>query len=265
MVRRVAYGIRAGKPRVVCSRTDKGERTGNQVLRKCNPLRADAPCHWAEQKVVVNQGRAMADLNKNVFAKAQLCADFPPAQRLIVVKCIARHARSLRLPVQPQSACTMVNVIMRNDGVNGGVQLNAADFGAVQFLLVVDMVNVVVLNHGENAAKMPGNACLPTVVNVAAADNVAADMRPIPAFQLRLADGVPFILRSMFQPEAAPLVFVIGLKVFAKRNADALALVEFAVFNDPCQTSANASTIRSAITTATRVAVFLFVNPTDLP
>ena len=118
MVRRVAHGIRAGKPRVVCSRTDKGERAGNQVLRKCNPLRADAPCHWAEQKVVVNQGRAMADLNKNVFAKAQLCADFPPAQRLIVVKCIARHARSLRLPVQPQSACTMVNVIMRNDGVN---------------------------------------------------------------------------------------------------------------------------------------------------
>ena len=66
-------------------------------------------------------------------------------------------------------------------------------------------------------------------------------MRPIPAFQLRLADGVPFILRSMFQPEAAPLVFVIGLKVFAKRNANALALVEFAILNDPslCPVRAN--------------------------
>ena len=82
------------------------------------------------------------------------------------------YAGSLCLPVEPDSAGTVVNVVAAVNTVNCGMHFDSTNFGTCKILFVVDMVNVVIFNQRENSAKVSYNTCLATVVNVTAAHNV---------------------------------------------------------------------------------------------
>ena len=65
---------------------------------------------------------------------------------------------------------------------------------AAQLLGVADVVDMAVLNDREYAAHSSYNACLLTMMNMAAAYNMTADPFLCPAVILAPAYGVPFHL-----------------------------------------------------------------------
>ena len=85
---------------------------------------------------------------------------------------VLSYAGSLSLPVQPDSAGTVMNVISAIDTVDCGVHFNSADFRTGKVLLVVDVMNMIIFNQRENSAEVSDNTSLAAVVNVTAADNV---------------------------------------------------------------------------------------------
>ena len=126
-----------------------------------------------------------------------------------------------------------MNVIPAVNDINGRMHLDAADFRAGQILLVVDVVNVVVLNDGEDPAQMTHDAGLSAVVNVAAADDMGADVLLRPSLPLCLDDAVSLRLCAVFQFVEQPAVVIFRLQVFAQGDAGALGIGHLAVLNDP--------------------------------
>ena len=112
-----------------------------------------------------------------------------------------------------------MEVVSPDHYINGRVHLNSADFRAGQVLLVIDVVNVVILYDREHPSQMPYNTGLSAVMNIAAAHNMRTDGFLRPAFHLRLADGVPFRLGTVFQKFGAPFVFIVGLQILAQGNS----------------------------------------------
>ena len=70
-------------------------------------------------------------------------------------------------------------------------------------------------------------------MDVAAAHDVGADGLPVPAVDLRLADGVALRLGSLLEVFPRPAVLVIGLEIFPKADAAALGIGDLAVLDDP--------------------------------
>ena len=60
---------------------------------------------------------------------------------------VLRYARTLRLPVQPKTACAVMNVVAPVNAVDCGVHLDSADFCAGKVLLVVDVMNMIIFNN----------------------------------------------------------------------------------------------------------------------
>src|SRR5699024_3765727 len=109
---------------------------------------------------------------------------------LVVVQQVLGDAGALGLPVTPDAHGAVVDVIAAEGDVDGGVHLDARDLGAAELHHVVDVVDVVVLDEREHAADAADDAALLAVVDVAAADDVAADFLLQPAVVLAAADGV---------------------------------------------------------------------------
>ena len=65
-------------------------------------------------------------------------------RQAVVVEQVSRDARSLRLPVEPNTARAVMDMIMPVNNVYGSMHLNSADFRACKVLLVVYVVDVVV-------------------------------------------------------------------------------------------------------------------------
>ena len=82
------------------------------------------------------------------------------------------NTSSLSLPVQPDSTCTVVNVVAAVNTVDCGMHFNSTDFSTSKILLVIDVVNVVIFNQREYSAKVSYNTCLSAVVDITAAYNV---------------------------------------------------------------------------------------------
>lgn len=80
---------------------------------------------------------------------------------------------------------------------------------------------------------MSHNAGLAAVVDIAAADNMGADVLLCPALPLGLTDGVPLRLRPVLAILGGPLVLVVGLEVLAQRDAAAPGVGDLAVLYDP--------------------------------
>jgi len=79
-------------------------------------------------------------------------------------------------------------MIAADDNVYCSMHLYSGNLGAAKFLHVVDMVNVVVLDYAEDAAHTSDDAALLAMVDVAAADDMAADILLQPAMVLAAAD-----------------------------------------------------------------------------
>ena len=162
--------------------------------------------HFRHHDVVVNERRAVSNLHENVLTFH--AADCPCAVRraLVVVQQILRDARALRLPVAPDAHGAVMDVVAANHHVNRRVQLDARDFRAAELLHVVDVVDVVVLNHGIDRAHTSDDARLLAVVDVAAADDVAADVFLQPTVILPAID-----IFSILRYTKAVLILIVQL------------------------------------------------------
>ena len=60
---------------------------------------------------------------------------------------VLSYASSLSLPVQPDSTCTVMNVVAAVNAVDCGVHFYSADFSSSKILFVVDVMNVIVFNE----------------------------------------------------------------------------------------------------------------------
>ena len=179
----------------------------------------------------------MGNLNEQILAQTQTLHIFGLQQivpgHAVVVEQVAADPGALGLPVQPDAAGAVVEVVAPDDYVDGRVELDAADLGARQIPLVVDVVDVVVLNDGEDAAQVAHDAGLAAVVDVAAPDGVGADGLFAPAVDLGDEGAVPLGLGAVLVFVVGPLVVVALLQVLAQGDAGALGMGDLAVLNDP--------------------------------
>ena len=222
-----------GQPAVVRSGAHLCKGARNQVVDHGHPLGAETAGVIRQQQVVVHQSRAMADLYKQVLPHFQMVDDLCAIRRRIVVEQVPGDTGPLGLPVQPQASGAMVDVVVTDNGIDGGVEFDSGNLRAIQLLLVVDVMDMVVFDQGKGAAQMAHNSRLPAVVNIASPDGVGAYRVLIPALVDRSANHIPFILGTAFSGAVGPFVFVARLQVLADGNTAALCLKHLAVFDHP--------------------------------
>ena len=87
----------------------------------------------------------------------------------------------LCLPVQPDAPEGVVDDVVPDDGVDGGMQLDPSDFGTFEFPLVPNVVDMVVFDDAENSPQVPDDAGLPAVVYDVVSDDVASYVVLVPA------------------------------------------------------------------------------------
>ena len=83
---------------------------------------------------------------------------------------------ALGFPVTPDTHGTMMDVVTAHGNVNSRMHLNTGNFCSAKFHHVVDMVNVVVFDNAEYTAHTADDTALLAMVDVVAADNVAAHL-----------------------------------------------------------------------------------------
>ncbi len=109
-----------------------------------------------------------------------------------------------------------MEVVSANDYVDRRMHLDTADLCAGQVLLIINMMNMVVLDDGEYAGKMPYDTGLSAVMNITASDNMGTDPLLGPALPLCLTDAVTLRLSTMFQVSVQPLTVIVWLFVLTK-------------------------------------------------
>ena len=151
---------------------------------------------------------------------------------VVAVEEVPRDAGALRLPVQPGPERAVVDAVVADDDVDGRVELDAGDLVAVELALEGDVVDVVVLDRREHAAEVADDAVLAAVVDGVAADDVRADVLPVPAdlaggeHRLELVLVAGLVL-------ARGRVVVARRGLLAERDGRALRVVDDVVLDDP--------------------------------
>ena len=133
-------------------------------------------------------------------------------------------ARPLCLPVKPQTSRAVMNMVPADLHINSRMHLDAADLRAGQILLIVDVVDLIVLDNREHAAQMADNAGLSAVVDIIAANDMGADSLLRPPLILCLHDVVTLCLRTVLCVLRRPLIVIVRLQIFAKRDAAATGI-----------------------------------------
>ena len=92
---------------------------------------------------------------------------------------------------------------------------------------------MVVLDDGKYTAHPSNNAALFTVVDITAADDMAADLFLEPSVVLTAADRVTFHLGRAFDMPVCKIMVVVGVKILAERDTGTFAVADFAVLDNP--------------------------------
>src|SRR3984885_3101575 len=108
-------------------------------------------------------------------------ADLDEQVPVVAVAEVARDARALRLPVEPDAERAVVDAVVTDLDVDRGMQLDAGDLVTEELALDRDVVDVVVLDRREDAAEVAHDAVLPAVEDRVAPDHVRADVLAVPA------------------------------------------------------------------------------------
>ena len=90
-------------------------------------------------------------------------------------------------------------------------------------------MNVVVLNDTEHTAHPSDNTGLLTVMDVAAADDMASDVLLRPAVILAAAHSITLHLGRAFYVFSGKVMVVLRIVIFSERNTAALAVADLTV------------------------------------
>ena len=159
-------------------------------------------------------------------------ADLDEQVATVVVVQVSRHPSALGLPVEPGAERAVVDSVVTDGDVDRGVQLDAGDLVAVELALERDVVDVVVLDGGERAAEVADDAGLSAVIDDVAADDVRADVLPVPADLAGGEHGLELVLISGLVPAHRGSV-VAGGGFLADRDSRAFGVVDPVVLDDP--------------------------------
>ena len=232
VIRRVAL-TQLALHHVIATAAHGSKGAANQIVNHCNALRRHAKGYVRKQKVIVDQGRAMSNLDENVLthhAALQLLSKF---RTLIVMHQILRNTRALCLPVRPNAHGAVMNIISSHRHVDCRVQLDASDLRTAQLHHVVDVMNVIVLNDREHAAHTANDAALLAIMNVVAANDMTANLLLEPAMILSATNCVTLHLRSTLNMLEGKIMIVCGIIILTDTDTSALTVTDFAVLNDP--------------------------------
>ena len=140
--------------------------------------------------------------------------------------------RSLGLPVQPRAQGAVVDIVMADLRVNGGVELDARDLVSVKFMLDRNIVDLVITDPAEYAAQVSRDPRLSAVVDHVVPNDVRSDPLPAPAdvpgFEYRLQ----LVLIPRPDLETGGVVLPGGL-LLADADAAALGVMNDIILNDP--------------------------------
>ena len=217
----------------VCSAADTGKCATDQIVYHCNPLRRETKACIREQNVIVDQCRTVADLHKNILRHHASFERFGKCRTLIIMEQVLRKSCSLCFPVTPDSHRAVMNMIAAHRHIDCRMHLDSGNFCSPLLHHVVDMVNVVVLDHTEHTAHPANDSTLFAVMNVVPSNNVASDVFLQPPVVLSPADRIPLHLRRAFHLLIRKVVIIVRIQILAKRNSGALAVCDLAVLNDP--------------------------------
>ena len=212
---------------------DAGECAADQVVHHGHALGGQTQGGFGKKNIVIDECGAMTDFDKDVLAHHAALEDFGECRFLVVMQEVLGDAGALGFPVGPDTHGAVMDVVPAHDDVDGGMQLDAGNLGPAQFHHVIDVMDMVVLNDTEDSAHTADDAALLAVMDVVAADDVAADIGLGPAVVLAAADSVALHLRRALDMFDRKVVIVVRVEVLAQGDAGALAGIDFAVLNDP--------------------------------
>ena len=105
-------------------------------------------------------------------------------------------------------------MISAEDTIDGRMELDTCDLRSSELLHVIDMMDMIVFDYGEDTSHSSDYSRLLAVVDVAAADDMAADVLLQPAMVLSTAYGVPLHLGRAFDVFVGEEVLVLGIQIF---------------------------------------------------
>ena len=146
---------------------------------------------------------------------------------------ILGNSCTLSLPVEPHTSCAVVYMISSEYHINCGMHLDTADLSTGEILLVVYVMDMIVLDDGENSAHMTYDTGLTALVYMTASDNVRTYCFLGPAFIYCLHYTVSLSLCTVLKSETCPLVFILRLQILSKADTGASGITDFAILYDP--------------------------------
>ena len=197
------------------------------------------PVEHIAQHQVVDVGAALGGIFEAVGrGKDVVVHEIGPVGHLhhqipaVVAEQVAADPGALGLPVKPHTQGAVVEVIVPHLGIDGSVELDAADFPAEELVLGGDAVNFIAVNVAEDAAQMTHDAVLTAVVDHVVPHHMGADALLAPAHRQGLPHRLILVgvagLSSGFGEEVVP-----GFFVLAQADAAAFGVVDVVVFDDP--------------------------------
>ena len=158
----------------------------------------------------------MRDFHEDILVGHHAAGIRTVVRNMVVVQEIARNARSLRFPVAPDAHGTVMDMVAAEGHVDGGMELDAGYLGSAELLHIVDVVDMVVLYDAEYASHTSYDTCLFAVMDVAAADDVAAYLFLEPSVILAAAYGVALHLCRALHILVGEEMLVVGIEILAQ-------------------------------------------------
>ena len=149
------------------------------------------------------------------------------------MKQVLSDSGSLRFPVTPDAHGAMMDMIAAVNHVDGGMHLDTGNLSSSQLHHVIDMMNVVILDDGKNAPHSSNDSTLLTVMNVAASDDMAADLLLQPSVVLASANRIPLHLRGTLHMLIRKIMIIVRIQILAQADSGTLAVADFTVLDDP--------------------------------
>jgi hypothetical protein len=118
----------------------------------------------------------------------------------------------------------MVDMVTAKDYINGSMHFNSGNFCSAKLHHIINMVDMVVLDDTKRTAHTANNATLFTMVDVTAADYMAAYFFFQPTVIYATAYSIAFHLSGTLYMFICEIMLIVRIKIFAQRNTGTLAV-----------------------------------------
>ena len=138
---------------------------------------------------------------------------------------IAGNPRPLALPVQPDPARAVMEMIIAYHDIDRGMQLDPADLCSRKISFIIDMMNVISLDDGKNTTQISDDTGLSAVMDLTAADDMMGSDRFLaPAVQLCDQRTVSLRLCTILILAMQPFIIISLLHIFSEGDPRTLGM-----------------------------------------